>query len=203
VSAEIDAVVFDLGGVLAGFPGVEAMVRLAGLSDNDEMWRRWLACEWVRRFERGHCDAAEFATGVVADWQLTISPAEFLAEFGTWVINPYPEADALVAMTAEHCTVACLSNMNTEHWQRGVSKWTLIDRFDQAFISFQIGMVKPDPEVYAHVVAALGTSAERVLFLDDNLINVEAARIAGLRAERVVGIAEAAAAVDAALGISA
>jgi putative hydrolase of the HAD superfamily len=194
--------VFDLGGVLAGFPGVEAMVQLAGLADNDEMWRRWLACEWVRTFERGHCDAEEFAAGVVEDWQLTVSPAEFLAEFGTWVINPYPEADALIELTAQHCTVACLSNMNLEHWDRGVSKWPLINRFDRAFISFQIGMVKPDREVYDHVVAALGTSADHVLFLDDNLINVEAARQAGLHAEVVRGVTEETVAVHAALGIS-
>lgn len=201
MAQQIDAVVFDLGGVLAGFPGVEAMVRLAGLADNDEMWRRWLACEWVRRFERGHCDADEFAAGVVADWELAISPAEFLAEFGTWVINPYAEADALVEKTAQHCTVACLSNMNIEHWQRGVSKWSLIDRFDRAFLSFQIGMVKPDPEIYEHVVTALGTSADRVLFLDDNQINVDAARIAGLKAEVVRGVPEATAAVRAAIGV--
>jgi putative hydrolase of the HAD superfamily len=177
------------------------MVELAGLSSNDEMWQRWLACEWVRRFERGHCDADAFAAGVVEDWALTISPAEFLAEFGTWVINPFPAADALVELTAQHCTVACLSNMNIEHWDRGVSKWELIDRFDRAFLSFQIGMVKPDREIYAHVVAALGTSAERVLFLDDNLINVEGARAAGLQAEHVRGIAEATAAVEKALAL--
>jgi putative hydrolase of the HAD superfamily len=195
-----EAVVFDLGGVLAGFHGVDPMKALARIDDDEEMWRRWLTCEWVRRFERGHCTAAEFAAGVVADWELTITAEAFLDEFATWVIDPYAEADDLVASTAERATVACLSNMNSVHWERGVSDWPLIARLDRAFLSFQIGLVKPDPEVYGHVVAALGTAPERVLFLDDNQINVDAAREAGLRAERVRGIPEAAAAVQAAFG---
>ena len=28
---------------------------LAGIASDDEIWRRWLTCEWVRSFERGHC----------------------------------------------------------------------------------------------------------------------------------------------------
>lgn len=49
----MEAVVFDLGGVLAEFGGMESMRRLSGIVDDEELWRRWLTCRWVRRFEGG------------------------------------------------------------------------------------------------------------------------------------------------------
>ena len=48
----IDVVLFDLGGVLVDFGGVEAMKELSGITDDDELWHRWLTCRWVREFER-------------------------------------------------------------------------------------------------------------------------------------------------------
>jgi len=50
-----DAVIFDLGGVLVEYRGVEPLKVLSGIQDDQELWRRWLSCEWVRRFERGQC----------------------------------------------------------------------------------------------------------------------------------------------------
>jgi glucose-1-phosphatase len=198
-SSGIDAVVFDLGGVLAEFSGVLTMRELAAIDSDDELWRRWLECEWVRRFERGRCSAEEFAAGVVADWQLAISGEEFLETFAGWVQEPYEGAEQLVADTAERVTVAMLSNMNSVHWDLAVSGWPLVGHFDHVFTSFQLGLIKPDAEVFEHVVATLAIEPGRILFLDDNLINVEGARAAGLQAERVRGVAEARAAVQHAL----
>lgn len=188
---DIAAVVFDLGGVLAEFGGVERMRILSGIDDDEELWRRWLTCEWVRRFERGHCSAEEFAAGVVADWQLAVTPQAFIAEFGEWLVGPLPGAEDLVSDTKTTVPVAVLSNTNQVHWDAGAGSWPLLDLFDHAFLSFELGMVKPDPEIFTHVVAKLGEPAERVLFLDDNRLNVEQARNVGLRAERVVGVSAA------------
>jgi len=187
-----EVVVFDLGGVLAQFGGVERMRLLAGLDDDEELWRRWLTCEWVRRFERGLCTPEDFAAGVVADWGLSVTGETFLSEFREWLVGPLPGAQELVADTrAAGVPVAVLSNTNQVHWQAGADGWPLVAMFDRAFLSFEVGLVKPDREIFEHVVADLDVSPEHVLFLDDNRINVEAARAAGLRAERVVGVSEA------------
>ena len=187
-----DVVVFDLGGVLAEFGGVERMRVLAGVDDDEELWRRWLTCEWVRRFERGACSPEDFAAGVVDDWGLTLTGEAFLAEFREWLVGPLPGAEDLVAQTrAAGLPVAVLSNTNKVHWEAGAGRWPLVSMFDRAFLSFEIGMVKPDPEIFERVVEDLGVDPDQVLFLDDNRINVDAARAAGLRAERVVGVSEA------------
>lgn len=189
--AEVDVVVFDLGGVLAEFGGVARMRALSGIDDDEELWRRWLTCEWVRRFERGTCTAEAFAAGVVADWELAVTAEAFLAEFGEWLVGPLPGAEELVTQTRKAVPVAVLSNTNEVHWRAGAQSWPLLDLFDRAFLSFEIGMVKPDPEIFGHVVDELGTEPGRVLFLDDNRLNVDQARELGLRADRVVGVSEA------------
>lgn len=186
-----DVVLFDLGGVLAAFGGVERMGALSGIGEPDEIWRRWLSCRWVRSFESGACTPEEFAHGVVEDWDLSISGAEFLEEFRGWLKGPLEGAEALVSEVSAHATTACFSNTNVLHWEAGGAGWDLMGRFDRTFLSFQLGLLKPDAAAFAAVVGELGIEAERILFLDDNLINVEAARAVGLRAERVVGVDEA------------
>ena len=194
---DVIAVVFDLGGVLADFGGVGPMRQLAGIDSDEELWRRWLSCEHVRQFERGGCSPEEFAVGLVTEWGLDIDPDRFLADFSTWLVGPYDGAVELVTEVSERATVACLSNTNAVHWEAGASQWPLLDAFDHTFLSFQLGLVKPDREVFEQVVAVLDVTPDRVLFLDDNAINVTAARAAGLRAERVQGIDRARAALPA------
>ena len=188
---DVDVVVFDLGGVLAEFGGVARMRALSGIDDDEELWRRWLTCEWVRRFERGTCSAEAFASGVVADWELAVTAEDFLAEFGEWLVGPLPGAEELVAQTRASVPVAVLSNTNEVHWRAGARDWPLLELFDRAFLSFEIGMVKPDPEIFGHVVSALDTRPDRVLFLDDNRLNVDQAREVGMQAVRVVGVSQA------------
>jgi len=198
-SPAIEAVVFDLGGVLAQVTGVATMRELSRLDSDEEMWRRWLGCRWVRDFERGRCSPESFAAGVVADWELTIEPAEFLALFAGWVNQPFDGAGDLVDEVARRCTVACLSNMNPIHWDDTISGWPFIDRLEHAFLSHRLGMVKPDREIYDHVVSVLGLPADRILFVDDNQLNVDAALEAGLAAHLVRGVPQAREVIFAAL----
>jgi glucose-1-phosphatase len=194
----VGAVIFDLGGVLADFGGVGPMRELAGIDTDEEVWARWLACPSVRSFERGDCSAEDFAAGVVADWRLPITAADFLAGFRSWLTAPLPGADELVRAVQARVPVGCLSNTNRVHWEDRASRWPLVELFDHRFLSFELGMLKPDREVFEHVAAAIGLPPGRLLFLDDNLVNVEAARSVGFRAERVRGVEEARAALTAA-----
>ena len=183
-------VIFDLGGVLADFGGVGPMRELAGVRTDEEVWERWLACPWVRAFERGACPAEEFAAGLVQEWGLPISAQEFLDSFRSWLVAPLPGADVLVRSVKEHLPVGCLSNTNLVHWEHAAG-WPLVDLFDYRFLSFQIGLLKPDRDVFEHVARSVGVPPAEVLFLDDNLLNVDAARSAGFDAVQVRGVHEA------------
>jgi len=198
--AAIDVVLFDLGGVLIDFGGVAPMKQLAEIESDDELWRRWLTCRWVRRFERGECSAEDFATGVVTDWDLPVEAHEFLAAFERWPGGPLAGADVLVESVRATVPVGCLSNTNTLHWESQFRRWPILDGFDFRFLSFEIGVVKPDRELFDRVAQMLPAPPDRVLFLDDNAINVDGAIAAGFVARRVQGVDEARAAlVDAGL----
>lgn len=191
----IDFVLFDLGGVLVDPGGVGQMRQLSGISSDEELWARWLRCRWVRRFEAGRCSPDAFAGGVVEDWGLDLEPGAFLAEFGRWPGHPYDGALALVTDVRRRVPVACLSNINTVQWQARYEATPLVDTFDMRFLSFELGMVKPDREIFEEVATRLPAMRGRVLFLDDNAVNVESAAAAGFEARHVRGVAAARAAL--------
>lgn len=200
VSAGFDVVLFDLGGVLVDFAGIEPMKALSGITDEDEIWRRWLSCEAVRIYERGGCGVDEFAAGVVADFALALSPAEFVDSFRHWIGGPFTGARELIAETRAVVAVGCLSNTNPLHYDEHFRHWDETAGLEHRFFSYELGAVKPDREIYDRAVALVGVPAERVVFLDDNQINVDGALAAGLVARRARGIDEARAALVA-LGV--
>jgi glucose-1-phosphatase len=191
VDCGVDVVLFDLGGVLVEVAGIGAMRDLSGVASDDELWRRWLGCQWVRRFERGGCSPEEFAAGVVHDWGLDIQPDAFLEAFTAWPGQPFDGAGGLLEEVGAHASLGCLSNTNALHWDRHFSRWPMFQLFDHAFFSFELGMVKPDRETFDHVAQALGVEPARVLFLDDNVVNVEGALAAGFNAAQVRGLDQA------------
>jgi FMN phosphatase YigB (HAD superfamily) len=189
-AGQIEFVLFDLGGVLIRVGGVGPMRKLSGIGSDEELWARWLTCPWVRRLEAGQCGAAEFAAGVVAEWELPVSPEEFLSVFAGWLGGPYPGAVELVAQVkaaGDGVRVGCLSNTNAVQWEAHFEGTPLVNAFEFRFLSFQLGMVKPDREIFDAVADGLPTPRHRVLFLDDNAVNVHAAVEAGFVARRAQG----------------
>jgi HAD superfamily hydrolase (TIGR01509 family) len=184
----IDVVLFDLGGVLYDPGGVAPMRQLAGIDSDEELWSRWLSCRWVRDYERGQCTSEEFAAGVVDDWQLHIDPAAFLTAFAGWTPGPYAGAEDLVRATRAVVPVGCLSNTNALHWNDHFSRWSVLDEIDYRFLSFELGHVKPDRAIFNAVADQLPVPPGRVLFIDDNTINVNGARQAGFQATRAQGV---------------
>jgi putative hydrolase of the HAD superfamily len=86
---------------------------------------------------------------------------------------------------------AVLSNSNALHWPRVRDDMGLGAAFDSHFVSHLTGRIKPDADAFEHVLDSLGCRAAQVLFLDDNLLNVGAARELGIQAFCVRGAAEA------------
>jgi FMN phosphatase YigB (HAD superfamily) len=191
----IDLVLFDLGGVLIQPGGVAAMRELAGIDSDDALWARWLGCRWVQRFEAGGCTAQEFADGMVGDWDLALEPAAFLEQFGGWPEPPFEGALELVEAVQAKVPAGFLSNMNAFQWDANYASIPLTRAFAFRFLSFELGLVKPDAAVFEAVADRLPVPRRRVLFLDDNLVNVEAAERSGFAARHVRGIDAARAAL--------
>jgi len=171
--------------------GVGPMQELSRTDTTEELWARWLSCRWVRRFEAGLCSPEEFAAGIVADWELEMEPAVFLEEFSGWANAPYPGAHELVAAVRDGVGLGCLSNMNAIQWHANDEASAITESFDFRFLSFELGLVKPDRQIFEAVASRLPVPRERVLFVDDNAANVAGAEASGFVARHVRGVDEA------------
>ena len=195
-ASQFDILLFDLGGVLIELAGVERMLELCNHTLSvDELWARWLASDGVRSFETGRTDPDEFGAAMLAEFGLPIGAAQFLEEFTTWPRRVFPGSYELLEQLSSSYRLACLSNTNALHWPRVCGELGLARYFEFAFASHLLGMLKPDAEIFRHVVEQLGVSPDRILFLDDNRLNVEAAQSAGMVARRAAGLAQVRAAL--------
>lgn len=189
--APIEAILFDLGGVLVDFTGIEAVRRLMRSDPGPAAAKaRWGASRAIQDFEHGRIEADAFAEAFVEEWDLAVGPAEFMDAFQIWVSGPRDGVAELLEALRRRRLVACFSNTNAVHWRRMMQDGELRDSLDRAYASFEIGMMKPSAAAFAHVSADMGVPLERVLFFDDGAGNVAGAIAAGLQAELAESVAD-------------
>jgi len=84
-------------------------------------------------------------------------------------------------MISGHCCVL-LSNAWDDLRPLLINLWKIDGIFDDIFISGEIKLAKPDPKIFQHVIAALDADPSTLVFVDDFIENIEAAREAGINA---------------------
>jgi putative hydrolase of the HAD superfamily len=75
---------------------------------------------------------------------------------------------------------AILSNLNQEFTAHMRAKCDWIKRFDLQVFSSEVGLTKPNPEIYRHTLRALETDPSEAIFVDDRAANVDAAAEIGI-----------------------
>lgn len=187
----IKALLFDLGGVLVHFAGVGPLLNLSGGTLSEKgAWDFWWNSEVVRAFEKGKILRETFALGVIDELNLNITAEAFLKDFAQWERGPYPGALQLLEKLKKKYTIACLTNNNAVHWETLMAKSDIGSKFHHSYISFEVGLLKPEPEFYEYALREMNLDPGDVLFLDDNQKNVEAAFNLGIRAFQVQGLDE-------------
>jgi len=188
-ASPFDVLLLDLGGVLIDFAGFEELSRLLTEAvDRAGVRERWITSPSVQRFERAEITPQQFAQGVVRELRLDLSPDEFIEAFVEWARGPYPGARALLGRLQKASRLACLSNSNELHTP--LHRQSIEPLMERYYFSDELGLVKPDLEVFEYVIRDLDVPPERIAFFDDTSVNVEAARQVGIIAYEVDGIAE-------------
>ncbi len=180
---------FDLGGVLVDFSGPRDLPPLLPADRVATDWKMAMAaCAATDAFERGTLDLPAFADRFVRDWQLAIDADAFAQRYVAWLRGLYPGAEALLArLRAAGFRLACLSNSNAAHWTLSEPMRRLQCQLDVAISSHQLGLRKPQPEIFAVALDRLGVPARDVGYFDDLAANVAAAKAAGMQAQHVDG----------------
>lgn len=181
----IRAVIFDYGMVLSN-PAVpaahERMVVASGLSREvlDQHY-------WANRhsYDLG-MTGREFWAKVAADAGTAFSPAQVLnlieSDIQMWTSVNEDMLAWAEALREAGVRTAILSNMVWEILLHMRKRFGWLDRFDQHTWSCELGIAKPDPEIYLYTCEGLGVPPEETLFLDDKPENVAAAEKLGMKA---------------------
>ena len=184
-------VCFDLGGVLIRLAGTwaracsRAGVPVPAPMDDSSLQARFT--EVNDRFERGQVEEARFLEEAAA--LVGMGPEPFSAAFEAWLQGPYPGGRELVERIGRAgLTTACLSNTSPWHWRlmnEDPRNRLPLDLLQFRFTSFRIGVMKPDPLIFAHVEVQAGAPPETILYFDDDAANVRAARDRGWCAHQI------------------
>ena len=178
--SEIDVIVFDLFGVLISFDDDLVIERLARHCDDPAgAFRRQHKLTASYDVITGHSTLPDTHQRLVEAEGLGLSYAEFEAAWLEPYSQPIPGMAQLVETLSRHYRLVLLSNVDRDYWRVVRDLHPELDCFESLLVSCDLGMAKPDPEIYRHVSRLTGVEPACCLFVDDTELNVDAARELG------------------------
>jgi HAD superfamily hydrolase (TIGR01509 family) len=185
MQSAVELVVLDMGGVLLE---LHDPLPTFGLDmDQHDFMESWLLSQAVGKLERGDMNISQFATVIVEEFALPYSPAEFVHRFESWPDAIYEGVPELLTSVGRHYRLALLSNTSETHWNRDDIGGQLTPLFHEVFLSYRTRHLKPEPAAFEDVIQHFSVDAGRILFLDDNPLNIVAAKGCGMQAQLTRG----------------
>ena len=181
-------VIFDYGEVISLTPSaadrhvIEALAGVSGSATARE--RFWAAYDAHRDgLDQGSAGVAAYWRAIAGDLGVTWDEARvhelWTADFRSWLsVNP-AVVDVLADLRAGNTRLALLSNAGPDfgsYFRHG----PLGDFFGSCYVSGELGLLKPDPEIYRHALRDLGITAAETVFTDNKAVNVAGAESVGI-----------------------
>ncbi len=185
----IRGIFFDLGNVLLGLNYqrfAEKMKSLTGLGM--EQLQPAFAGRLVPKYECGLLNDDEFLAGICRATGVAIPKRDF-ADAWTCIFSEHPLIpDELLQELAQKYQLWAISNTNKAHFEYIRARYHFLDHFRGWILSYEVGAAKPEPAIFQRALDRAGISASEALFVDDQLVNVEAARRLGMDAIHFTGV---------------
>jgi len=143
---------------------------------------------WDTRLEydKGSVTAVEYWQNIGRSATKTLSAAVIEqivdADNQSWMQFDQAMWDWIAELRAVGKRVAMLSNMPRDLGEALASKTNRLHAFDHVTVSYEIRSAKPEPAIYEHCLAGIGTAPERTVFFDDRIANVQGAESLGIDA---------------------
>lgn len=134
-----------------------------------------------QRTMTGEEDLLDVLNEIIARRGLSITTDQLLA---LWyrIIPDQRMLDLVARARAAGVTTVLATNQQSYRGRWMQQNLPYGDYFDYAFYSFEIGLAKPDPAYFSHIVEQVGVAPSEAVFVDDLPRNAAGARAAGLRA---------------------
>ena len=175
-----EAVIFDIGNVLLEWQPERFYDAVIGL----ERRARLFAEVDLAGMNEGVDLGAPFAASVEA---LAAAHPDWAPEIRMWrerwfeIAHPPIEGSIRVmrALRARGVPVFALTNFGRETFDAAVERLPFLAEFDRAWVSGRMGVMKPDPAIYAALEAECGVAPGRLIFTDDRADNIAVAAARG------------------------
>ncbi len=181
---DLRAVVFDYGMVLSHPPDKVAhggLIETTGLSGDlfDQYY-------WANRedYDIGIWGGTTFWEKVAKDAGMTFSPEQMSRllklDAQMWMSLNEPVLAWSQQVRAAGFKIGILSNIGDEMVKAMERQFKWLANYDHCTWSYELGIVKPQPEIYLHTLDKLGVEPHQALFLDDKAVNVRGAESVGM-----------------------
>lgn len=193
--SEIDAIIFDFGGVLfdIDYPAPARAFKSLGVQNFEGLYSKANQNDLFDRLEVGTISNADFLEELRQLTGGTLTTAQVLWAWNTILTGiPVGRVEALHSLQGRfRCFL--LSNTNAIHVEAfepmvddAVGLAHFKSAFEKTHYSNEIGMRKPHPETYLEICKWHSLTPSRTLFIDDSPQHVEGALQAGLHAYHLV-----------------
>ena len=180
----ITAITFDLGNVLIRVDHNRFCRRLGALAhvSPQEVFAQVFESGLEPGYDTGRITSREFYQRVTAHFGVALPYSRFR---GLWcdLFDPMDGMTDLVQHLASRFPLFLLSNTNSLHFDYIKERFAVLLQPFRAFIlSYEVGSRKPEPGIYQSLIRQAGRPPGEILFIDDKVSFVEAARSQGLTA---------------------
>ena len=192
---DIKNIIFDFGGVIIDIDPqftIDEFVKL-GFKDFEKLNTPAFTDEILGKFERGILTPEVFRTKIRAFLGFEITDQQIDDAWNALLFDiPGIRIDIIEQVKANY-KIFLLSNSNEIHYDLFIRDLQLRfgynefdELFEKAYFSFDLHLLKPNPEIFEFITNQHELDLASTLFIDDNIQNVEAARKVGLKAYHLV-----------------
>lgn len=185
---KIDALLFDLGGVLIDVDyhkTIDAFAQL-GVQDPSDLYNQFGQNQLFDQYEKGEVSSKFFVEQLKLLTKIDTSASDIVIAWNAMIGDFPTEKIDFIAQLSQHNPCFLLSNTNEIHLKKAIENLqktafnNLDDLFIKCYYSHIIGKRKPEVETFKWVVDQMGKQANKVLFIDDSPQHIEGAKLAGL-----------------------
>jgi len=186
------AVIFDLGRVLVDFDFKRGYRQLEGLCPYPapEIPKRLAGTGLVQALETGEIQPRKFVSEIAAVLSLDIDYDRF-CEIWSCIFTDTLVPEAMLEGLRRRYRLVLMSNTNAIHFEMLREHYPRIwPHFDALVLSYEVGAMKPRPEIYQTAVDRAMCSPEECFYTDDIAEYVEAGRRMGIDAVQFRSVAQ-------------
>ena len=186
----IDAIIFDLGGVIIDLDFQRTFDQFAVLSGKSaaEIKSGLLESDLLLKYEKGEFTDFQFLNAIQEKFNTRASHEEMEEAFIALLLHIPIERVHLLRQLSKQYRLFLLSNTSAMHYKevnnilhRNTGCEDLTHLFETVFLSFEMGLLKPGIEIYETVLQQAQLNPATTLFLDDNASNLKGASSVGIQ----------------------